>query len=423
METIKKFYREKYSSKLIEILKSHTAFAENEKRIVDAAYFLNEVIKRDEDDSSSKYKRNEIPSSIISKIFSNDENNYATYVRILEQENLIIIDHSYSFDKINNTEGQCKKYYITEKGREVMLDESKKYVKYNQKNPNLRFLQSVRIWNKEGFFNSLASYRTKKAIDSISNLDELIDINNNLTEKDLPKEKLEKGKKIEDIIISNNYAMIALQEKRIELNVRDNTGRLYTPLHQMSKDLKKKLVFDDKRVFQGSIDARACHPTFFALYIQSRTVNDVSDEVMIWNSIFTNENIHPIKQKLAKELGIDENKMKDVMLHLLNGEYRSNDGKKLYKWMEDNFPKLIKEWNDSPDKTQTGVQISKDFESILFRNDAITHIANKLKVTIIDNHDELLFFAENNLRLNAFFDAFKTLSRELFNFNIVLKLD
>ena len=350
-----------------------------------------------------------MPRQTVRSLFQNDCN-YHSYVAILEEERLITIDHRYVTKEIAAKTGGntlCKRYKITTKGRILIDKTNEARIRFNLTSQGKKIIRNSAKSRKieQQILTDKTAIRISNYLKSIINIEELYNFNQTQEQEDRKH---------------NNNILAPLTEKRYEVSLNDKTGRFYTPFTNMTKSLKEKIKFKDGHILRCTIDARSCHPSFFGLYCQSITTEDLTGELLKWNHIFFVQEEHPMRA-IYKECGLEYNDdTKRDFLAFLNGSQDKRYHGKFVNWFVNNFPKIFIVWSHS-DKSQTGTIISKVYESAVFRHPKISELEKQLDITICDNHDELKIYANNNLAVKTFVDLFKSISSQVFNLKIVLK--
>ncbi len=350
-----------------------------------------------------------MPRQSVRTLFHGDPR-YKTYLDILEKEELIKVDHRYVPSAIAAQTGGkplCKRYRITKKGESLLNDANEARIKFNLTSEGKKIIRdssSCRRKTKQ-VITDVTAARILRYLKEIINIDELYELN-----KVQPWEERK----------HNNSILASLTEHMYEVSLNDKTGRFYTPYTNMTRSLKEKIKLKDGQILRCKIDARSCHPSFFGLYCQSLTDEDITGELLIWNHIFFVQKEHPMRA-IYKECGMEYNDAtKKYFLSYLNGSQSERYCPQFTKWLSTNFPKMFIIWSNS-DKSKTGSTISKVYESAVFRHPKVTELGEQLGVTVCDNHDELMLYANNERAVRAFVDIFKSFSYQIFNLKIVLK--
>ena len=381
-------------------------FAANPKRIVNVFYFLDYLWYEAQGDTWT-----EVPQQTILSFFRSDRMNYCHFLDILEKEKIIEVDHSYATASLAAPHGfraKCKSYRILKKGVDFLQDCCTMRISYLQTSKGKKELRNspyYRKFKKETPEHNVAR-RVKENIESLSNLAYLCELNNSITNQ---KQKL------------NNYSsLLAISEKKYTCNMSDKTGRNYNPFSRMTKNIKFAAEINGQKL-KCTIDARACHPSFFAMYCQGLTDTDLTGDMIKWNHIFFNKGEeHPIKV-ICDMCGLPfSNDMKITFSSFLNGGQQFPEYQILDDWMRNNFPLLYYVWNKEGRK-KTGAAISKVYESAIFRHPKVSELAKALGVYACDNHDELMIYSNDNLAVKAFVETFKNLANGVFDREVIMK--
>lgn len=212
----------------------------------------------------------------------------------------------------------------------------------------------------------------------------------------------------------------ALEKPFYELERNERTGRVYNCVSGLPKTLKKLLKVSGQP-FLCELDARCCHPTFLGLYVLSLDPDNqkLIADVNRYISFFTDEN-HP-REYLAKLLNIGVKAMKEIMNKYLNGG-RPRYWKRYDEWLSWNFFELWMVWHKS-DIKETGTNISRFYESEIFRNPRVIKKAKELGLLVLDNHDALLVYSSDKQACGEYAQFIKDLAHEIFKINLKMSCD
>jgi hypothetical protein len=243
-----------------------------------------------------------------------------------------------------------------------------------------------------------------------------------------------------------------------ELTYNESDGRVWNEYVALKGEFRTGSKYKGmKRLY--TLDIRACHPTFFALYLRqlyykdynSKNTNynninylinkeeyqvspycspeqlqyiypELETEVNKYNQMFTNS-IDP-RISISEAIGYNLNNCKTYLNATING---SETHKPLLRYLEYNFPLLFQIWRNSDVKT-TGNNISKMFETKLMLNPELYELAESLNVKLIYEYDGLsLFFDEQDSQAHEKAQFIQHFiigeSKKLWGLEIVIKLE
>jgi hypothetical protein len=213
-------------------------------------------------------------------------------------------------------------------------------------------------------------------------------------------------------------SLITFREKVFgELKNNELDGRIYNEFVGMKTDLRQAFKYKNM-TRQATIDIRACHPTFFGLYIynyyiynhvksignksnnafvykiegttdNSATteplkqlpdvkISDLNKEYNKWTELFTNPDVDA-REIIAKEAGYEVKQVKQALNETINGCVKY---KKLLKWIETHFPILYSIWQTT-DVSKTGNNITKDYECELMLDRTLYKMTEEMNLKVI----------------------------------------
>ena len=358
---------------------------------------------------------------------------YAEEIKHLASCGVILPDNSYMSANQEGGRSICKSYGITAKGKFLLGDAQKTYLYQLTTNPkairdNARNLKD-RGYSAKTFPNPVLQ-NTKDNIDAIENLEELVALVPNAI-------KAKNGKSDAEAQRVARHCLIQLITKKYkELAIHDQTGRMYPPLATLNKNLKKSAVINGQK-FVCAIDIRSCIPTFFGLYClklrkerQKARELDIDDttlasEVETYTAIFCSESEHP-RAYLARALRYDighsasDSEIKKMLNEGLNGSGRE-ECKQFRAWIKQQFPNMHKVWATTDIRT-TGSNLSKYYESPIFRNPKVIKMAKKHFLEYVDNHDEALLYGDS-YNAKKFVKWFKPFARKTVGIDVQFSVE
>jgi hypothetical protein len=345
---------------------------------------------------------------------------YSAHIKQLLELGIIVVDDSYCVGS-EESEGVCKSYGITSRGKRLLDDAQKEYL-YKLTSDAELIRKTKRNIKDRGYFNIKYAdevlQNTKENIDNIENIDELIEL--------IPTIKAHRGKSDAEAQRVARYCLIKLLTKKYKpLSINEKTGRIYPPTATLSKPLKKAAIVNGRK-FVYSIDIRSCIPTFFGLYClrirkhnykaQELEVDDdqLAHEVDAYTAIFCSAGEHPRKY-LAKALKADlghsatDKEIKAMLNEGLNGSGRE-ECKIFRQWIKKRYPLMYKVWMTTDIRT-SGSNLSLYYEKPIFRDARVIKYAKKCDLEYVDNHDEALLFGESD-NANKFIKWFIPFARK-----------
>ena len=219
--------------------------------------------------------------------------------------------------------------------------------------------------------------------------------------------------------------------ERVEFDRIENDGessRLYHPLVNFPKELRKHLWADDK-VYAGEVDVRACWPTFLAA--QLRKLNPDGSEAFKaeckdWTDAFCDEKKNPRKTILQETgLRITVSEMKECLNKYLNGSLQaalknrrkvSPRYKALDDWFASRYPLMHKAW-ETEGPAHLAHKIGLNFETPLMTHSNLYEYAKKKGITLYYQYDGFGVFArpEDKANLEEVLDGLCRLMTKISN--------
>lgn len=252
----------------------------------------------------------------------------------------------------------------------------------------------------------------------ISNLKENADQENDLDERNSLDGKL--------IGILGNLE----NHRNLNFNTRycEKDGRWYSPNVAYPNDFRDTFNINGKKRI-AVVDIRACHPSFFAEYIISKSENasaELFEERNRWNEFFFAER-HPI-EVLSEVLGIYYDKLKLQFVSFLNGQGFSEKGNffyyeknlELHHWITANYPNLYSAWMKT-DLKETGISISKRFESTIMQDASIFGWADEVGLHIASEHDGCSVYGDSLALVDELMEKFRRVCLEKFGLNLIIR--
>ncbi len=318
---------------------------------------------------------------------------YADYLADLKS--LGILDFPRHYKKATpNRRGECRKYWVTDLGCQLLHSGDMEYLKKLKSEPKLKHANKKSILNRK--------VMTKTYDDPVLNY-----IHEGLKNISFDADKAEK-------MISQSCWSVA-QKRSVssglrrfaekdfsELEYKD--GRVYHELVTLKSEARQLLDYNGGS-YKAVLDIRCCHPNFFSYFIithpntihyvtQNQTKSGtLEQEHLKWIALFSNPAIDP-KETIRKECRFkDVDHAKRAMNESLNGSGRY---KKTYlKWLQREFPMLYMMWQQTHVK-HTGKNITEKFEHPLIQDKELCSLAESLGVKIMSEHDGVGVFAADD---------------------------
>lgn len=364
---------------------------------IESAYDLDDDERQraktyyDSDGDSEFHRFVRIDRSMVYQIFRKP---YERIVQKLVEAGYLIVDHSYS-----PTFGTSKAYILTDKGvtkvRATLIERLDKL--FEEKEHTLRRIKYAD--SKKSNSSSLLAVKNLNSIITQTSLQEWERIYSFVADE---SSMLSNGQRSASTLGISNI----VTRKFNKFDVHDLTGRIYSPIHLLPKDVKKQIKPEGME-FKDSIDVRCCIASFFAETIKVISGNEsggFKSEVSKWNHFFFSE--ESPKSKFNRIWpGYSKNEIKNALNRGLNGE-GSSGSKKFRAWIKENFPELYSTWNKHMNIKDTGAIISDTFESKIFRDDEVYTKARQSGIRLIDNHDEILIYSSNDQSVREFIGWF-----------------
>jgi hypothetical protein len=426
----------------------HPAFKDNYKAISGAEYFLLELAKYNQTDNGDS----EVSSSKIDDLFKNydKQGNYKKYINALIDLGLLL-NTSVSYRvSTEEQDGYCKRYKLTEKGLDLINSNLVEYLK------NLYYDGSIRRLNQQ----SISSRQVmNKAYDDYV-LDYISDGLKYMTFDYLLVNKVLGS--IDKKSIPHSLGILTkFKEKDFkDLKYNETDGRVWNEYVALKEDVRIASKYKDM-VRLYTVDMRACHPTFLALYLKElyykdfinnhtiiNTINnyysfnlepsvttpycspeslqdlisELEVEVNKYNQMFTNDSIDP-RQVISDSTGYPNEDCKKYLNKTINGSIRH---KGILSYIKLKFPFMYEIWTNSNVK-ETGNGIAKNYESKLMLNPELFRLAESLNVKLTYEYDGCsLFFYEGDTQAADKAEIIKKFingeSKRLWNLDIVVKV-
>lgn len=346
----------------------------------------------------------DIPWNQLVKIYGSKNKRFIKRsVFTLEKYQLIYIDDRHGKGWRN------RRVCLTTLGYDVLNCEIQKYIYQliydkDQRRRNSKS-KSRRGYNKI-VYDDMILDNTKFIIDGVSNYEDLISMVSYL-----PYESQ-----------SSQYVTLeqSIRGSYKELEFHEKTGRIYSPLHRMNKGLTRSIEVRGKP-YSASLDMRCCHLTLLGRFVSDLVspggglTFDLMSEVRQWEGLFCDTQNHPrdvIRRQIETDYGYvfeDDQSMKDSLNYFINGS-GSEGSRKCRRWLRENFPTIHRIWSSQSDVKQTGVKISKFYESKIFRGSTVEKLMFKygLYIHIVDKHDEIVIFSKTRSKTDRFISEFKS---------------
>jgi hypothetical protein len=406
---MKKFLNIKIGTDFYGLLITHPTFSNNWKAISPAYDFLTQIAGYNHMDIGSM---TEFHSKRIEKIFQPYVGyGYREYIDALRDLGLLEIDEIYyntnftggKIDSESDTglpqdRGFCKSYLVTEKGLDLLYSDKTEYLKklHTQSDVILRNQKAVsqRVKNRKMTGDYVIDHQTKVQ-DSLSfNYSQAMSI-------------------VSGSLYTKESQTAAVQSL-VEFSTKDFTplarnetdGRIPTAFVRMNSQLRDSFMYEKNTPRAAVLDIRACHPTFLGMYLVDYVIlhtkefdgidpDRLKDDVEKWNAVWTSELIDP-RDTVAVMIGRTKSQVKDALIKIINGHKSYT---KVLNWIKSQFPEMYKTWQRTK-VDQTGVNISKHFETQIMLEPELFRLSESLGLTLVYEYDGVsVFTGETGINL------------------------
>lgn len=397
------------------LLNQHPFFQDNSDAIPYSWSLCELIYKRQvQDDCSNKQEKDkyQVYSVTLQNFFRCIDVSYVEAIEALQDLGVIsFIDRSYRAAEEKEF-SKCRRYKLSDQIMTMMQESIKEYflklrddpkfMRDENRNRNKRFKRIETI-------DEVCYHNSKNIQHLVYGLEEL-ELAAKLTRANIKNEfqgALSDYELTTKTIQSTRRLYLAAERLRNDAVVTysDVDQRLHTSYSQCPSTLRKLLkmrIGGTTLEHGGEIDLRACHPTFFALYVWEHLSGkdpSLAEEVEKWNAFWTGEK-HP-RQLIMDELGIDTSlkaEFKDALVAVLNDKHTitSNMRLQLRQWIAKFVPNLFSIWWKRSDILKhTGCNISAYYEKAILREPDLYNLAHDHGVVIMDVHDGIDVFCEN----------------------------
>ena len=364
----------------------------------------------------------------IADLFNAYKINYKSAISVLDSVGILYKCRNGFHNKFTN-KGKVSRFKITELGWRLLVDGQREYLRKLHNDPD----EDRRVRNNR----RLKKKRQKDVLGPVESI-----INNNLFDLEYSKEDFARFWREKcafftiDEQFNINYSIIKIGESDFNEIVRnDEDGRIHHVWVLMKSDARPLFRLRGNP-YSRILDIRACHPTFWALFIldylydkkkdyelidntidiPSNAISNISNntispityslpslgslhysygnvdelvnECSKWTAFWINPDIDP-RELIAQDLGNGETK--ETVKQLVNSAMNGSENR-VFKWICKNYPALSSIWLQT-DLKLTGVQISKFYETRLILDPGIFELAAELGLDILAEHDGLGVFA------------------------------
>ncbi len=414
----------------------HPVFRDNYTAISGAEYFLLEVARYNDSDEGDS----EVFSGKIKELFKNYDRtgSYKLYIKALIEMGLLINTCSKYRVSTETEDGWCKKYKVTEMALELLNNNLTEYLKKLHLEPTERRLNQQRISSRGVFKNPHKDYILNYIYDGLIYMEFDFDAANRII-KSLPDESKPHALNLLTIFTKKNFG---------ELKYNESDGRVWNEYVAINKELRAVSKYKNmERIY--TLDIRACHPTFWGLYIKELINNHLLNkeiptqdnspyclpetlqidysgfdfELINYNRLFCDP-INDPRELISLATGYDYLKCKAYLNSTLNG---SSMYKHLLRYLESKFPIMYNIWVNSTVKA-TGTTISRIFETKLMLNPKVFKLAESLKIKLAYEYDgfSLFFYSKENKaeeKAGILKNFINSESKRLWGLDVVLNLD
>ena len=442
MKMKKYFWNVKISEEFYNLLMSSDVYKNNFKAIGPAYSILTKISGRNSESKPQDNGYSSMSSVLIQDLFRShiEDGKYLPYLKGLKDLQLLERDDNYSV--LNE-----KSYYYrtTDLCNKVLNKSLKYYLKELQFNQKLKkYIKDKQIRHKRiNYSDYLRNY--------LQDLMDNIDFNNEIIDEELDK--------FEGMDATQNHICKALiniaehNDKPFEQNITDS--RIWNEIVGMKSSMRRGLLYKNLN-YNYTIDIRSCHPLFFGRY---NLINYISNHLSLLSSFssIVMLNVRPIHQKsndliyynifdeylkwtkfftdivdpriiISNDIGWGNSKKsikrcKQALNETING---SRKYKKVCRWIEEEYPLLYKVWMET-DIKETGPNISKMFETVIMKDEALYRLADSLMVKLSYEYDGVGVFSLNSdpdiiNKLNIISNWITNKSIELFDIPVVVTI-
>ena len=441
-----KFTNIKISVQLYDKLKNDPVFQGDGYKAISACHHLLQRINRYSYTSDDQWVS--IPTEPLKNIFYHYDVKISDSIAAMKNCNLI--EHIAGFyDRSGTKQSACAKFKLTSLGKSILLDGELLYLRHLAGDKSARRnVQKTHSRNKK---NAVGKATEDSVCNYLSNLLFRVDIDENKLRSILSqfdtKDETEAAQALNISTFSDQIRSGTFEDiKRSQAD-----GRIHYPIVLIKSEARQIFKVHGKQ-YLGTLDLRACHPTFFSTYLVLLFINKIRDDSLLklaftnneainslsssmntiltsnlldssyflstinlfhlpsttipqylvgfadnlaeeykkWNALWTNIESHP-RELIAADVGYRGiSQAKKHLVSAINGSEN-----KVYEWMRINYPTLFALWQCT-DKKKTGNNISRIFETPIILNQQVIDAAADLDLVLVPEHDGYGIFAEPN---------------------------
>lgn len=400
------------------------AYKAKPKAISAAYYFLTKVADYNQMNHGAA---SSVARKLISDLFLcyDRSGNYAKYLEDLIKAGLVKTNGQYLTKKNDRLgKGICKKYLVTESGLTLLNDLETDYLdKLINDSKTRRAVKNHKFYMK----NNTTTYG-----DYV--LDYLADFGRNVVVNvdaykgllgEVNQAMIDSGDSSLTVLASNRFNN-TIVNNLISGNLRDlrrneTDGRIWNEYVGMKSDYRMAIQYKNLKPV-AVLDIRACHPSFFGLYLQSviKDSSTISNEVTKWNNLWFNPSIDA-REIIAKDIGTTKGAVKQMVNETING---SRQHKQFLAWLMLRFPDMYKAWQGLNVKA-TGNAICERFETVLMLDKTIYQLADSLGVKLSYEYDGMTIFAPelDSAKVQDLLEHIQSLAVEKFGVKPVMSVE
>lgn len=441
-----KFTNIKISVRLYELLKPYPVFNGDGYKAISACHHLLQRIDR------YSYTTDDQWVSISTKPLKNIF--YQYNVKITESIDAMkrcnLIEHISGFyDRTGQKQSICAKFKLTALGKSILLDGEMEYLRHLENDVSVR--RNVQKTHSRNKIKALKHMSDDSVCNYLSNVLFNVNIDENklrsLLKKFDAKDKTQAAQKLNITTFSDQIRSGSFDN----IKRSQSDGRIHYPIVLIKSEARTMFQVNGKQ-YLGTLDLRACHPTFFASYLVLLFINKIyndnllkfafsnnasinnliestntvfssnsfdssyflsttnlynlplpssttpqylvgfadklAEEYKKWNLQWTHPDIDP-RDIICAEVGYPSRKLaKKSLVSAINGSKN-----KVYNWISQNYPTLFLIWQCT-NKKQTGNHISRIYETTIILNQKVIDAATDLNLVIVPEHDGYGIFAD-----------------------------
>ena len=439
-----KFTNIKISTQLYELLKPYPVFQNDGYKAISGCHHLLHRINRYSYTNDDEWVS--IPTKPLKNIFYQYDVTIAESIAAMKSSNLIEHIAGY-YDQTGKTKSACAKFKLTPLAKSILVDGEMQYLRHLADDKSVR--RNAKKTHSRNKISVLSNQPHDEVCDHLCKLLFNVAINESklvsLLERFDLNNKTQAAQALNILTFSDQIRSGSFAEvKRTK-----SDGRIHHPIVLIKSDARTVFQVNGYK-YLGTLDLRACHPTFFASYLLTLFLNKIQsdqitkylfsntlttsssidrinliissnsfdsshflssmnlyhlssnttpqylvgfadklvEEYNKWNSQWTDQNMDP-REIICAEVGYRSQKLaKQSLVSAINGSRN-----KIYDWIRKNYPTLFALW-ECTDKKKTGNNISRIFETTLILNQTVIDAAAALNLVLVPEHDGYGIFAE-----------------------------